>query len=65
MEAEVVCPWCEKKSVPKKSVLEKPHGTIGERRCPSCGKVLAAYLVEEGDFMSSIRKFENENDNRY
>ncbi len=61
MEIEVLCPWCGDKNLPKKAVLDKPHGTIGERRCSSCGKVLAAYLVEEGDFMSTIRKFENRN----
>ena len=59
MEKEVMCPWCENKMVPEISLLEKEKGNIRERRCTSCGKVLAAYLVEEGDFLRSIRKFQN------
>jgi uncharacterized Zn finger protein len=60
MEKEVECPWCGKKAVPKIQILKKEKGNVGERRCTSCGKVLAAYLVEEGNFMKNIRKFENE-----
>lgn len=59
MEKEVICPWCEEKTIPKASVIEKGNGKVSERRCTHCGKVLAAYLIEEGDFMSSIRKFQN------
>jgi hypothetical protein len=59
MEKEVVCPWCEKKAAPKVVILKKEHGDVRERRCSLCGKVLAAYLIEERDFMGSVRKFEN------
>jgi hypothetical protein len=59
MEGKVFCPWCEEKMTPKMRILEKANGKVSERRCANCGKVLAAYLIEEGDFMSRIRKFEN------
>jgi uncharacterized Zn finger protein len=59
MEEEVSCPWCEKKIAPSVAVLKKEHGKVRERRCTHCGKVLAAYLVEAGDFMDRIRKFQN------
>lgn len=59
MDKKVICPWCEKQIVPKVSMLEKGHGSVRERRCSECGKVLAAYLVKEGDFMMSVRKYEN------
>jgi len=41
------------------NILKKTHGNVRERRCSKCGKVLAAYLMEEGDFMPRIRKFQN------
>lgn len=59
MEQEVVCPWCEKETVPKMVILRKEHGNVRERRCAKCNKILAAYLVEEGNFMGNVRKFEN------
>ena len=59
MKEEVICPWCEAKTVPKISSLKKENGKVRERRCSHCGKVLAAYLMEEGDFMNRIRKFQN------
>jgi hypothetical protein len=59
MEKELICPWCEEKTVPKLSILKKENGDVRERRCGNCNKVLAAYLVEERDFMSGIRKFQN------
>jgi hypothetical protein len=59
MEREVICPWCETKTVPKIRILKKEYGDVRERRCTNCKKVLAAYLVEQGDFMSSIRKFQH------
>lgn len=59
MEKEVKCPWCEKKIVPKVSLLKKQLGEVRERRCSECGKILAAYLVEEGDFLPKIRTFAN------
>ncbi len=59
MEEKVICPWCETKTVPKISNLKKENGEVRERRCGSCGKILAAYLVEERNFMSRIRKFKD------
>jgi len=59
MEKEAVCPWCGGETVPRMEILEKEHGKVRERRCGLCGKVLAAYLLEEGDFMNRIRKFQN------
>lgn len=59
MEKEATCPWCEKKTLPKVQILKKENGTVRERRCAHCGNVLAAYLFEEGDFMRSVRKFQN------
>jgi hypothetical protein len=59
MEKEVVCPWCEEKAVPKVVILKKENGDVRERRCAKCKKILAAYLVGEGDFMGNVRKFEN------
>lgn len=53
------CPWCGETLVPASNVLAKSYGKVRERRCAHCGKVLAAYLMEEGDFMNRIRKFEN------
>lgn len=59
MDKEVKCPWCEKQTVPKISMLEKGREQVRERRCSECGKLLAAYLAKEGDLMRSVRKFEN------
>ena len=58
-ENESRCPWCGEALVLAGHVLGKPYGKVRERRCTHCGKVLAAYLMEEGDFMSRIRKFQN------
>jgi phage FluMu protein Com len=57
MEKEVKCPWCKEKTVPKVSLLKKQLGDVKERRCTECGKVLAAYLEEEGDFLPEMRTF--------
>ena len=59
METLVRCPWCEKTAAPVLKVLKKTNGRVKERRCTECGKVLAAYLDGEGDFLKAIRKFEN------
>jgi phage FluMu protein Com len=56
---EIKCPWCDEVTLPKVSVLKRQYGDVRERRCSKCHKVLGAYLVEEGDFMGSIRKFQN------
>ena len=57
---EVRCNWCgETIQVPEVKVkrVKNDYGTVIERRCPKCGKVLAAYLEEEGDFLPRIRTF--------
>jgi len=59
MESQVTCPWCEKKAVPVLKILKKANATVKERRCSECGKILAAYLDGEGDFLKGIRKFES------
>ncbi len=59
MDKEVTCPWCLEQTAPTMKVLERENGTVRERRCARCGKVLAAYFVDEGDFMSAVRKFQN------
>lgn len=59
MDKQVICPWCERQTTPKISLIQKEHGKIRERRCAECGKVLAAYLADEGSFMSSVRKYES------
>jgi hypothetical protein len=40
-------------------ILKKENGDVRERRCAKCHKILAAYLVGEGNFMGNVRKFEN------
>lgn len=57
---EIVCPWCGKLiPVPKVELgrYKNDYGTVIERRCPKCDKVLAAYLEEEGGFLPRIRRF--------
>jgi uncharacterized Zn finger protein len=54
------CPWCSEMTEPEIKVLKKEWGNVRETRCANCGKVVAAYLVEEGDFMSGIRAFPNQ-----
>jgi len=58
MKKEATCPWCNEKTVSKITVKKKQHGVVKERRCTECGKVLAAYLQGEGDFLPRIRTFE-------
>jgi len=57
---EVKCPWCGD-TIPvtdvKVKINKNDKGTIIERSCSKCGKVLAAYLEEEGDFLPKIRVF--------
>ena len=57
---EIVCPWCDEViPVPEVKVghHKNDYGTVVERRCPKCDKVLAAYLEEEGGFLPRIRRF--------
>ena len=51
------CPWCGEMAVPKISILKKKYGDVTERRCTNCGKVLAAYLEQEGEFMKKMRSY--------
>jgi ribosomal protein S27AE len=51
------CPWCGETSRPKTSLVTKRHGEVKERRCSKCGKILAAYLESEGEFLKNIRAF--------
>ena len=37
--------------------LRNDYGTVIERKCPRCDKVLAAYLEEEGEFLADMRNF--------
>jgi len=59
---EIKCPWCGE-VIPSSEVQVESHendyGTVVERRCTKCSKVLAAYLKEEEDFFSKIRTFKN------
>lgn len=57
---ELKCTWCQKAIAATEVQVRRhrgEHGTVIERRCPHCGRVLAAYLEEEKDFFSRIRTF--------
>ena len=53
------CPWCGEETVAKVNHLKKTYGAITERRCSNCGKVLAAYLADEGQFLPKMRSYQN------
>jgi hypothetical protein len=56
----IKCPWCAKEiSIyeVKAKRYKNEYGTVLERRCKKCNKVLAAYLDEEGNFLPAIRRF--------
>jgi len=57
---EIKCPWCGE-VIPASEVQVKSYkndfGTVLERRCAKCNKVLASYLEGEGDFLPKIRTF--------
>jgi len=55
MDKPVKCAWCGEVTVPKVSHSKNDYGGIIERRCSECGKVLAAYLEQEEDFLPDIR----------
>jgi uncharacterized Zn finger protein len=57
-----ICPWCERTTNSRMRIVKMPHGDIRERRCVECGKVLAAYLADEGDFLHKIRVYPNSDD---
>ncbi len=61
-DKEITCPWCGKRNVPEECVVkksQKQQTEITERRCRECGKSVAAYLKNEGDFFPQIRVFDN------
>jgi len=51
------CPWCGERVEAEVKHHKKAYGDIVERICPKCGKVLAAYLEQEGDFLMKMRSF--------
>jgi ribosomal protein S27AE len=53
------CPWCGEASGTKEKLLKKTYGEVRERRCPNCGKILAAYLADEGQFLPKMRSYQN------
>ena len=60
MKEKVKCPWCGKVMPAYEAKVQRyknDYGTVIERRCTECSKVLAAYLEEEGDFLSKMRTF--------
>ena len=59
MDKEVKCPWCEEMTLPKINHVKNDYGNVLERRCHKCGKVLAAYFEQEGDFLPGTRTFSN------
>lgn len=60
MAKEVKCPWCGEVGIePKVNRIKNDYGNVIERRCPKCGKVLAAYLTEEGLFLEKMRTFKD------
>ncbi len=57
---EITCPWCGEVILVSEVMVghhKSDYGTIIERRCAKCGKVLAAYLERERDFLPRIRAF--------
>ena len=57
MSKEIKCPWCGEIVTPDANVIQRKEADVVERRCPQCGKVLAAYLEQDRDFMPKIRTF--------
>lgn len=60
MGKQVKCPWCgetSQESEVKVNYKRNDFGSLVERRCARCNKVLAAYLEYEGYFLPRIRKF--------
>ena len=58
MRKEIKCPWCgEVVMEPEVRRFKNDYGQVVERRCSKCGKVLAAYLEEKGEFLGEMRTF--------
>ena len=51
------CPWCGETVVPEMKRRKNAYGDVVERSCSKCGKVLAVYLEQEGDFLMKMRSF--------
>ena len=51
------CPWCGETMVPEVKRHKNAYGDVVERLCSKCGKNLAAYLEQEGDFLMKMRSF--------
>ena len=51
------CPWCGETVVPEVKHRKNDYGDVVERLCSKCGRVLAAYLEQEGDFLVKMRSF--------
>lgn len=57
---ELKCPWCQKVIEPSQVKVKNNKtggGTVAERRCPHCSKVLAAYSAEDKGFFPRLRTF--------
>ena len=60
MAKEIKCAWCGEVGIkPEVNRIKNDYGNVIERRCPKCGKVLAAYLEEEGLFLEKMRTFKD------
>lgn len=57
VEKEIKCPWCQEMTTPGKEKSKSDFGTVIQRSCSQCKKILAAYLEQEGTFLPEIRKF--------
>ena len=51
------CPWCGETAAPEVKHCKGDYGDVEERSCSKCGKILAAYLEGEGDFLTKIRSY--------
>ena len=51
------CPWCGETMTPEVRHNKNDYGEVVERSCSKCGKVLAAYLEEAGDFLMKMRSY--------
>lgn len=56
-EKEIVCPWCNGVTRRKENKQKKAQSDVVEARCDKCGKILAAYKNQEGDFLPRIKVF--------
>ena len=59
---ETWCPWCDEvmlKTEAETKSKQNDYGSVTEKRCNKCGKILAAYLKGAGDFLPKIRTFQS------